>query len=129
MMTSLAHSYTPHPGGMPQHTEIAQGHPMSHNPSHPGQPGPVIPQQIHMGVSAPGAPSSQGQVVMAGMPSGAGGHALQHLSPSQQQAQAQIFQQQAMCELRFQKYSIIKEGTAFLNFTNLLDKILIWYVL
>ncbi|POS83496.1 hypothetical protein EPUL_005153 [Erysiphe pulchra] len=83
---------------MPQHTGIAQGHPMSHNPSHPGQSGPVIPQQMHMGVSAPGAPSSQGQVLMAGMPSGAGGHALQHLSPSQQQAQAQaqIFQQQAM---------------------------------
>ncbi|KHJ30922.1 putative p protein [Erysiphe necator] len=105
MMTSLAHSYTPHPGGIPQHTGIAQGHPMSHNPSHPGQPGPVIPQQMHMGVSAPGPTVPQGQVLMSGIPSGVGGpggHVLQHLSPGQQQAQAQaqaqaqLFQQQAM---------------------------------
>ncbi|RKF84007.1 Transcriptional activator ptaB [Golovinomyces cichoracearum] len=102
MMASLAQAYPPHQGGMPQHTGISQGHPMSHNPSHPGQSGSGLPQQLHMGISAPGPPVTQGQAMMAGMSPGPGGpsaHALQHLSPGQQQqaqAQAQMFQHQAM---------------------------------
>ncbi|KAI0996058.1 hypothetical protein K3495_g12124 [Podosphaera aphanis] len=101
-MTSLAQPYSPHPSGIPQHPGIAQSHPMSQNSSHPGQPGPGISQQLHMSVSGPGTQVSPGQIMMAGMPPGAGGpsaHALQHLNPNQQQqaqAQAQMFQQQAM---------------------------------
>ena len=104
MMTSLAQSYSPHPGGIQQHPGAPQGHPMAgvpHNPGQqvPGQPG--MPQQMHMGVSGPGGPQvTQAGAMMAGMPPGAGGpsaHALQHLNPGQQ-AQAQMFQQQqAMC--------------------------------
>jgi hypothetical protein len=106
MMTSLAQSYSPHPGGIQQHPGVPQGHPMAgvpHNPGQqvPGQPG--MPQQMHMGVSGPGGPQvSQAGAMMGGMPPGAGGpsaHALQHLNPGQaQQAQAQMYQQQAMCK-------------------------------
>ena len=54
MMTSLAQSYSPHPGGIQQHPGVPQGHPMAgvpHNQGQqvPGQPG--MPQQMHMGVS------------------------------------------------------------------------------
>jgi hypothetical protein len=67
-----------------------------HNPGQ-GQPGPGIPQQMHIGgVSGPGPQVTQGGAMMGGMPPGAGGpsaHALQHLNPGQAQ-QAQIFQQQ-----------------------------------
>jgi hypothetical protein len=97
MMTSLAPTYSPHPGGMPQHP-MAQGHPgmaVPHNPGQ-GQPGPGMPQQMHMGVSGPGPQVTQGGAMMGGIPPGAGGpsaHALQHLNPSQAQ-QAQLFQQQ-----------------------------------
>jgi hypothetical protein len=105
MMTSLAQSYSPHPGGLQQHPGVPQGHPMAgvpHNPGQqvPGQPG--MPQQMHMGVSGPGGPQvTQAGAMMGGMPPGAGGpsaHALQHLNPGQAQ-QAQMFQQQqAMCK-------------------------------
>ena len=92
-MTSLAQAYQPHPGGMQQHSG---GHAMA-GPQNPGQgqPGPGIPQQIHMGVSGPGPQVTQGGAMMGGMPPGAGGpsaHALQHLNPGAQQAQ--LFQQQ-----------------------------------
>jgi hypothetical protein len=93
-MASLAQTYSPHPGGMPQHPAMSQSHPMGvpHNPGQ-GQPGPGIPPQMHMGVSGP---PQQGGAMMGGMPPGAGGpsaHALQHLNPGQAQ-QAQLFQQQ-----------------------------------
>ncbi len=101
MMTSLAYN-SAHPAGMQQHPGMAQGHPMGvpHNPGQPGQPGPGMPQQMHMGVSGPGPQVTQGGAMMGGMPSGAGGpsaHALQHLNPGQQQ-QAMFQQQQAMCK-------------------------------
>ncbi|KUJ13152.1 uncharacterized protein LY89DRAFT_699108 [Mollisia scopiformis] len=100
MMTSLAQSYSPHPGGMQPHPGMAQGHPgmaVPHNPGQPGQPGPGMPQQLHMGVSGPGPQVSQAGVMMGGMPPGAGGpsqHALQHLNPNQAAQQQQLFQQQ-----------------------------------
>ena len=101
MTTSLAQAYSPHPGGIQQHPGVPQGHLMAgmpHNPGQQGQPGPGMPQQIHMGVSGPGGPQvSQAGALMGGMPPGAGGpsaHALQHLNPGQAQQQAQIFQQQ-----------------------------------
>lgn len=101
MMTSIAQSYSPHPGGLQQHPGVPQGHPMAgvqHNPGQPGvgQPGPGMPQQMHMGVSGPGPQVSQAGALMGGMPPGAGGpsaHALQHLNPGQAQ-QAQMYQQQ-----------------------------------
>ncbi|PQE17357.1 Topoisomerase II-associated PAT1 protein [Rutstroemia sp. NJR-2017a BVV2] len=83
-----------------QHPGVPQGHMagMPHNPGHQGQPGQGMPQQMHMGVSAPGGPQvSQAGAMMAGMPPGAGGpnaHALQHLNPNQQALYQQ--QQQAM---------------------------------
>ncbi len=102
MMASLAQTYSPHPGGMQPHPGMAQGHPMvPHNPQQ--QPGPGMPQQMHMGVSGPGPQVSQG-AMMAGMPPGAVGpsaHALQHLNPAQSQQAQQMFQQQqqaAMCK-------------------------------
>lgn len=99
MMTSLAQNYSPHPGGMQPHPGMAQGHPgmVQHNPGQPGQPGPGMPQQMHMGVSGPGPQVSQGGAMM-GMPPGAPSqHALQHLNPNQAQ-QAHMFQQQQMCK-------------------------------
>jgi hypothetical protein len=102
-MTSLAaQNFQPHPGGIQQHPGVPQGHPMAvpHNPNQQGQPGPGMPQQMHMGVSGPGPQVSQAGALMGGMPPGAGGpsaHALQHLNPGQAQ-QAQMFQQQQMCK-------------------------------
>lgn len=69
---------------------------MPHAQGQQGQPGPGMPQQMHMGVSGPGGPQvTQAGAMMAGMPPGAGpnAHALQHLNPNQQ-AQAAMFQQQ-----------------------------------
>jgi hypothetical protein len=114
MMTSL--QYSPHPGAMQQHPGMAQGHPMGvpHNPGQ-GQPGPGMPQQMHMGVSGPGPQVSQGGAMM-GMQPGAGGpsaHALQHLNPNQQ-AQAQFFQQQqAMSMYNLLLYAISRGGYVY----------------
>jgi hypothetical protein len=111
MMTSLAQSYSPHPGGIQKHPGVPQGHPMAgvgpHNPGQQvaGQPG-MPPQMQQMGVSGSGpAQVSQAGAMMGGMPPGAGGpsaHALQHLNPGSAQ-QAQIYQQQQaqMCKLLF----------------------------
>ena len=109
MMSSLAQTYSPHPGGIQQHPGVPQAHPMAGVPHNPGQqvPGqPAMPQQMQMGVSGPGGPQvTQAGAMMGGMPPGAGGpsaHALQHLNPGQAQqqaqAQAQMYQQQAMCK-------------------------------
>ena len=104
MMTSLAQSFSPHPGAIQQHPGVPQGHPMAGVP-HPGQqvPGqPGMPQQMHMGVSGPGGPQvTQAGAMMGGMPPGAGGpsaHALQHLNPGQAQQAQQMYQQQQMCK-------------------------------
>ena len=102
MMTSLAQNFQPHPGGIQQHPGVPQGHQMAvpHNPNQQGQPGPGMPQGMHMGVSGPGPQVTQAGAMMAGMPPGVGGpsaHALQHLNPGQAQ-QAQLFQQQQICK-------------------------------
>ncbi len=102
-MSSLAQTYSQHPGGMQQqHPGMAQGHPMAvpHNPGQQGQPGPGM-QQMQMGVSGPGPQVSQGGAMMGGMPPGAGGpsqHALHHLNPGQAQQAQFMQQQQAMCK-------------------------------
>jgi len=101
MMTSLAQNFSPHPGATQQHPGIPQGHPMAvpHNPAQQGQPGPGMPQQMHMGVSGPGGPQvSQAGAMMGGVPipGGPSAHALQHLNPGQAAQQAQMFQQQQM---------------------------------
>jgi hypothetical protein len=98
---------------------MAQAHPMAmpHNPQQ-GQPGPGMPQQMHMGVSGPGPQVSQG-AMMGGIPPGAGGpsaHALQHLNPGQaQQAQIQQYQQQqAMCRcLHLRLFGLLKTPAVF----------------
>lgn len=96
-MTSLQQAHSPYPGL--QHQGVPQGYMagMPHTQGQQGQPGPGMPQQMHMGVSGPGGPQvTQAGAMMAGMPPGAGGpnaHALQHLNPTQQQ-QAALFQQQ-----------------------------------
>jgi hypothetical protein len=102
MMTSLAQSHSPYPGGIQQHPGVPQGHPMAgvpHNPGQQMQGQPGMNPQMHMGVSGPGGPQvSQAGALMGGMPPGAGGpsaHALQHLNPQAQQAQ--MYQQQ-MCK-------------------------------
>lgn len=96
-------SFSPHPQGM-QHAGVAQGHPMG--PGHPQQVGgqPGMPTQMHMGVSGAGPQVTQAGAMMGVMPPGVSGavgpnaHALQHLNPNQ--AQAQIYQQQAqMCKI------------------------------
>src|ERR1700712_2333179 len=117
MMTSLAAAYSPHNGGLQQHPGVPQGHPMAGIPHNPGpqgggQPGPGMPQQMHMGVSGPGGPQvSQAGALMGGMPPGAGGpsaHALQHLNPgqAQQAQQAQIYQQQQAMACMFSSFHI-----------------------
>ena len=69
MMTSVAQSYSPHPGAIQQHPGVPQGHPMA-RPRNPGQqiPGqPGMPQQMHMGVSGPGVPQvTQAAAMMGG---------------------------------------------------------------
>jgi hypothetical protein len=99
---------------------MAQGHPMAmpHNPQQ-GQPGPGMPQQMHMGVSGPGPQVSQG-AMMGGIPPGAGGpsaHALQHLNPGQaQQAQLQYQQQQAMCKcLHLRLFWVVENSCRLLS--------------
>lgn len=98
MMQNLAQAYSPHPGGIQQHPGVPPGHPMAGVQHNPGQPGPGMPQGMHMGVSGPGGPQvSQPGALMGGMPPGAGGpsaHALQHLNPGQAQQAQQLYQQQ-----------------------------------
>ena len=85
-----------------------------HNPGQ-GQPGPGMPQQMHMGVSGPGPQVTQGGAMMGGIPPGAGGpsaHALQHLNPSQAQ-QAQLFQQQQQMACKC-SYNFFSRGLSLL---------------
>ncbi|RCI13329.1 hypothetical protein L249_0322 [Ophiocordyceps polyrhachis-furcata BCC 54312] len=91
MATSMGPNFTGHPAGMP-HQAVA-GHPMGPgmppNAAQQGGPGGGMPQQFGGGHMGPG-----GQVnpaLMAGLPPGVNPHALQHLTPAQQQ---HLFQQQ-----------------------------------
>lgn len=107
-MTSLQQQHSPYPGL--QHQGVPQGHMagMPHAQGQQGQPGPGMPQQMHMGVSGPGGPQvTQAGAMMAGMPPGAGpnAHALQHLNPNQQ-AQA-MFQQQQQQQQQMSKLDLL----------------------
>jgi hypothetical protein len=102
-MISMAQAYSPHPAGLQQHPGVAPGHPMA--PGHPqqggGQPGPGMPQQMHMGVSGPGPQVTQGGAMLGVLPPGVSGpgvpsaHALQHLNPNN----AQMYQQQQAAQM------------------------------
>lgn len=97
MMANMSQAFSPHPGGMQQHPGVPQGHPVM-APGHPQQGGqPGMPQQMHMGVSGPGAPQMQPGAVMGMVPQGGPNqHALQHLTPGNPQAQFAM-QQSQMC--------------------------------
>lgn len=104
MMTTLAQTHAPYPPGMQQHPGMPP-HMAGVPHNQPGQPGPGMPQQMHM-VSGPGGPQvTQAGTMMGVMPPGAGGpnaHALQHLNPGQQQAH--MFQQQQQAQAQQCQY-------------------------
>lgn len=108
----MAQSFPAHQVGMAHHPGLPPGHPMAAS-QHPnaahlaGQaPGGGIVQQLHPGVSGPGAPQgAHTGPMVGGMPpvvgtTGPGGpgpsaHALSHLGPAPTQ---QIFQQQQLAQ-------------------------------
>lgn len=96
MAASMGPNFSGHPAAM-AHQAVAAGHPMGPgiptNPAQQAAHGAAMPQQFaagHMAVAGPGAQVNP--ALMGAMPAGANphAHALQHLSPAQQQ----LFQQQ-----------------------------------